>query len=109
MLFLMKTRKTYIKPSNFHSEYKILTNLILFRYPIDHGPIAEGEDWTEKFRRVITERLGVAPDDIRFALMAVVPDRRKAILKRLTMLRANKTIVTEVMSKLKKLIFICSY
>ena len=30
----------------------------LKRYPIDHGPIEEGEDWTEKFRRVITERLG---------------------------------------------------
>lgn len=53
----------------------------LKRYPIDHGPVEEGEDWTEKFRRVITERLGIATGgepyhDIRFALMAVVPDRR---------------------------------
>ena len=30
----------------------------LKRFPLDHGPIEEGEDWTEKFRRVITERLG---------------------------------------------------
>ena len=37
----------------------------LKRYPLDHGPIDESEDWTEKFRRVIMERLGVAPDDIR--------------------------------------------
>lgn len=29
----------------------------LKRYPIDHGHV--GEDWTEKFREVITERLGM--------------------------------------------------
>ena len=61
----------------------------LKRYPIDHGPVEDGEDWTEKFRRVITERLGIATGgepyhDIRFALMAVVPDRRYtyAVLKK---------------------------
>ena len=32
----------------------------LKRFPIDHGPINEGEDWTEKLREVITERLGIA-------------------------------------------------
>ena len=60
------------------------------RFPIDHGPVCEGEDWTEKFRRVITERLGTAPADIRFALMAVVPDRRQAVLQRLKMLKTNR-------------------
>ncbi|EDO32776.1 predicted protein [Nematostella vectensis] len=49
-------------------------------YPIDHGPWGEQEDWTEKFRRVITERLGIATGgepyhDIRYNLMAVVADR----------------------------------
>ena len=29
-------------------------------YPIDHGPWADVEEWTEKFRRVIKERLGMA-------------------------------------------------
>ncbi len=65
----------------------------LKRYPIDHGPVEPGEDWTEKFRRVITERLGMNASsaepyhDIRFALMAVVPDRRQTIGRRLHMLR----------------------
>lgn len=27
-------------------------------YPTDHGPWALDEDWTEKFRRVMAERLG---------------------------------------------------
>ena len=27
-------------------------------YPIDHGPV--GEDWTENFRQVIIDRLGIA-------------------------------------------------
>lgn len=27
-------------------------------YPMDHGPWAADEDWTEKFRRVMVERLG---------------------------------------------------
>ena len=31
----------------------------LKRYPIDHGPVPEGTDWTETFRRVIKERLGM--------------------------------------------------
>ncbi len=74
----------------------------LKRYPIDHGPISPGEDWTEKFRRVITERLGVAPDDIRFALMAVVPDRRQAALRRLRMLSTNRGIVVAALKQLVK-------
>lgn len=28
-------------------------------YPQDHGPWAEEEDWTDKFRRVMSERLGI--------------------------------------------------
>jgi len=53
-------------------------------YPIDHGPFDPKEGWTEKFRRVIKKRLfdnnlagdGTMADDIRYNLMAVVPDRR---------------------------------
>ena len=51
----------------------------LKRYPIDHGPWDQGGDWTEKFRTVIANRLMVGDSnahDIRFALMAVIPDRR---------------------------------
>ena len=60
---------------------------------------SDGTDWTETFRRIIKERLGMSPEagggrsnsepyhDIRFALMAVVPDRRSLVLDRLLMLR----------------------
>lgn len=63
-------------------------------YPIDHGPILS-DDWTENFRQVITDRLGIATGgepyhDIRFALMAVVPARRKDCVKRLEMLTTNR-------------------
>ncbi len=76
----------------------------LKRYPIDHGPVAPDEDWTEKFRRVITGRLGAAGGDadIRFALMAVVPDRRKAALDRLRLLSANRVILVTALKRLVK-------
>ena len=72
-------------------------------YPIDHGPVSD--DWTENFRQVITDRLGIATGgepyhDIRFALMAVVPDRRKDCMKRLEMLKTNKMIVVDALTQL---------
>lgn len=72
-------------------------------YPIDHGPVSE--DWTEKFRQVITDRLGIATGgepyhDIRFALMAVVPDRRRDCYKRLEMLKTNRMIVVDALRQL---------
>jgi len=85
----------------------------LKRYPIDHGPIpSDGTDWTETFRRIIKERLGMSPEagggrsnsepyhDIRFALMAVVPDRRSLVLDRLLMLRSNRNIVVQALKEL---------
>ena len=59
------------------------------------GPLIDGEDWTEKFRRVITERLGIATGgepyhDIRFNLMAVVPDKITAYRKKLSALKNNR-------------------
>ncbi|KAL6424684.1 hypothetical protein ACFW04_009981 [Cataglyphis niger] len=76
-------------------------------YPMDHGPWKEHEEWTEQFRRVITDRLGMATgeqlQDIRFNLMAVVPDRRLAISHKLTMLKTNRQIVLEALQQLVKL------
>lgn len=76
-------------------------------YPMDHGPWKEHEEWTEQFRRVITDRLGMATgeqlQDIRFNLMAVVPDRRLAISHKLTMLKTNRQIVLEALQQLMKL------
>ncbi|XP_063222588.1 ubiquitin carboxyl-terminal hydrolase calypso [Bacillus rossius redtenbacheri] len=76
-------------------------------YPMDHGPWGEKESWTEKFRRVITDRLETASQeqshDIRFNLMAVVPDRRLALTHKLNMLKTNKQIVSEALQQLVKL------
>ena len=73
-------------------------------YPIDHGPWAEHENWTEKCRRVVSERLNIASGDhsheIRFNLMTVVPDRRLAISRKLKILNANKEIVLDAIQKL---------
>ncbi|XP_071440210.1 ubiquitin carboxyl-terminal hydrolase calypso isoform X2 [Hetaerina americana] len=76
-------------------------------FPIDHGPWGEQEDWTEKFRTVITDRLGIASGeqyhDIRFNLMAVVPDKRLAFSHKLKMLKTNRQIVLEALTQLVKL------
>ncbi|XP_030380673.1 ubiquitin carboxyl-terminal hydrolase calypso [Scaptodrosophila lebanonensis] len=73
-------------------------------YPMDHGGWEQHEDWTDKFRRVMAERLGIATgeQDIRFNLMAVVPDRRIAITHKLKMLRTNQAIVSSTLQKLLK-------
>ncbi|KAK7102465.1 hypothetical protein V1264_020680 [Littorina saxatilis] len=73
-------------------------------YPIDHGPWEKTEDWTEKFRRVITERLGIATSgepyhDIHFNLMVVVPDKRQLYEQKLSTLRTNHKIVLEAMQQ----------
>lgn len=71
-------------------------------YPMDHGEWGEHEDWTDKLRRIMADRLGITSgeQDIRFNLMAVVPDRRIAITHKLKMLKTNKTIVTAALKKL---------
>lgn len=73
-------------------------------YPIDHGPCDNYEDWTEKFRKVMTERLGVAGGepchDIRFNLMALIPDRRIALSHKLNMLKTNREIVVAALQQL---------
>lgn len=73
-------------------------------YPMDHGPWGENEDWTDKFRRIMADRLGISTgeQDIRFNLMAVVPDRRIAITHKLKMLKTNKEIVTAALNKIIK-------
>lgn len=74
-------------------------------FPIDHGPCNE-QDWTDKFRSVIQDRLGITADEyneIRFNLMAVVPDRRLAIQHKLKMLRTNKQIVLDAIQQIVKI------
>ena len=69
---------------------------------MDHGPWEENEEWTDKFRRVMADRLGISTgeQDIRFNLMALVPDRRIAFTHKLTMLKSNQSIVTKALEKL---------
>jgi Ubiquitin carboxyl-terminal hydrolase, family 1 len=76
----------------------------LKKFPMDHGKMEDDEDWTDKFRAVMNDRLGISTgeSDIRFNLMAVVPDRRIAITHKLKMLRTNKAIVTAAMEKMLK-------
>lgn len=71
-------------------------------FPMDHGTWEANEDWTDKFRRVITNRIDISngEQDIRFNLMAVVPDRRISISHKLSILRRNKEIVEEALDKL---------
>ena len=59
-------------------------------FPIDHGPWGPTAKWTDLFRQVIAERLGMnigAPyQDIRFNLMAVVNDEIESAKRKLTRL-----------------------
>ncbi|XP_070758852.1 ubiquitin carboxyl-terminal hydrolase BAP1 isoform X4 [Enoplosus armatus] len=75
-------------------------------YPIDHGPWGEEEEWTDKARRVIMERIGLATagepyHDIRFNLMAVVPDRRMKYESKLEILKRNRQTVLEGLQKVR--------
>ncbi|KAL5013369.1 hypothetical protein ScPMuIL_007639 [Solemya velum] len=76
-------------------------------FPIDHGPWDKGEDWTEKFRRVISDRLGMGTGgspyhDVRFNLMAVVPDKRQLYEHKLMTLKTNRQIVLEALQQMVK-------
>lgn len=71
-------------------------------FPMNHGPWKENEDWTDKFRITMEERLGISSgeQDIRFNLMAVVPDRRIDIQQKLKNLEINIKILTDTLEKL---------
>lgn len=75
----------------------------LKNYPIDHGPFNPREGWTEKFRKVIKQRLldnKTLSNEIRYNLMAVVPDKRIALRSRLRKLKHNSRVVEENMKRL---------
>lgn len=85
----------------------------LKNYPIDHGPFDPKEDWTEKFRNVIKQRLlaNKASDDstvsneIRYNLMAVVPDKRVRLKTELKKLKLNYKTVQDTIQTLTKRVF----
>ena len=80
----------------------------LRKFPLDHGPV--GEDWTDKLREVISQRLGIATGgepyhDIRFALMALVPDASSGLQRKLEMLKTNREIVVKALRQLLKIYY----
>lgn len=96
----------------------------LKKYPIDHGPISERETFSEKFRKIILERIPqqqqkenklnsqlrklqtdmntAINEDIRYSLMAVVPDKRKENLKRLKLLKSKRSMLLDIVENLTK-------
>ncbi|KAG9510697.1 Ubiquitin carboxyl-terminal hydrolase calypso, partial [Fragariocoptes setiger] len=110
-------QRTMLQQSNKHDTFHFVSfvpiNNHLFEldglqnYPIDHGPIGEHENWTEKFRQVITSRLwqkscnGYA-GDIRYNLMAVVPDKRVELSSRIACLKENQKLVVQAIDELTR-------
>lgn len=85
----------------------------LKNYPIDHGPVGPNEDWTEKFRAVIKQRIlenttgddSSLSNDIRYSLMAVVPDKRVCLRIQLKKLRSHLKSARNSMKRLSRQIF----
>lgn len=74
-------------------------------YPIDHGPIDANEDWTEKFRSVIKKRLLAnksLSNEIRYSLMAVVPDKRLMLRSTLNKMEENQKVIKDIVMRLYK-------
>ena len=83
-------------------------------YPIDHGQIYDEQCWTEKFKQVIHERInaastnncqtqmvvggnGLASNEIRYNLMALVPDKIKQFENYLHVLCENKMMLKQIL------------
>jgi ubiquitin carboxyl-terminal hydrolase BAP1 len=79
-------------------------------HPIDHGKIADRANWTEKFKQIIHERISLTQSngettpnglnghllnqntsEIRYSLMALVPDKIKLYEGLMKTLHANQT------------------
>ena len=75
-------------------------------FPIDHGPWKSSEQWTDHFRRIIAERLGMnigAPyQDIRFNLMAVVRDEIESAKHKLTVIIDHRAAALHKLYSLSK-------
>lgn len=116
-------QRTNLQQQNKHEAYHFVSYVPinnrlyeldgLKNYPIDHGPFASQEEWTEKFRSVIKQRLSAnktgddptVSNDIRYNLMAVVPDRRVCLKAELKKLKFNYSIVQDSIKRLTKRVF----
>jgi hypothetical protein len=69
-------------------------------HPIDHGAWSETQTWKDKFRDVIRERVNAFDSEVRFNLMAVIPDRRTELNRNLSYLTANRDNLLETTRQL---------
>lgn len=111
-------QRTNLQQQNQHEAYHFVSYVPiknrlyeldgLKNYPIDHGPFGPKEDWTEKFRAVIKQRLmanksgddSTISNDIRYNLMAVVPDKRACFKAELKRLKQYQKIVQDSIKRL---------
>lgn len=117
-------QRTNLQQQNKHEAYHFVSYVPinnrlyeldgLKNYPIDHGPFGSQQEWTEKFRKVIKQRLSAnnrtgddptVSNDIRYNLMAVVPDRRVCLRAELKKLKCNYSIVQDSIKRLTKRVF----
>lgn len=117
-------QRTNLQQQNKHEAYHFVSYVPinnrlyeldgLKNYPIDHGPFGSQEEWTEKFRSVIKQRLSAndragdnstVSNDIRYNLMAVVPDKRVCLRSELKKLKSNYSIVQDSIKRLTKRVF----
>ncbi|CAH8447876.1 unnamed protein product [Schistosoma rodhaini] len=69
--------------------------------PINHGPLKNPNDqfaWTEQCADVLKERM--QEQDVRYNLLAVVPDRRVALTKRMQMLKRNRQLIQDILLRM---------
>lgn len=116
-------QRTNLQQQNKHEAYHFVSYVPinnrlyeldgLKNYPIDHGPFSPKEDWTEKFRKVIKQRLLVnkvgddatLSNDIRYSLMAVVPDKRVWLTSQLKKLQKHHKVVQDSITRMTEKVF----
>ncbi|TPP61000.1 Ubiquitin carboxyl terminal hydrolase BAP1, partial [Fasciola gigantica] len=69
--------------------------------PINHGPLQDPSnpsDWTRQCADILRQRM--QEQDVRYSLMAVVPDRRLALTKRMCTLDKNRQIIEDTLLRI---------
>uniref|UniRef100_A0A673ZWI5 Ubiquitin carboxyl-terminal hydrolase n=1 Tax=Salmo trutta TaxID=8032 RepID=A0A673ZWI5_SALTR len=69
-------------------------------YPIDHGPWGEEEEWTDKARRVIMERIGLATAGVKYeSKLEILKRNRQMVLEGLQQVRRHRGVYTAAQSQ----------
>lgn len=85
-------------------------------FPVDHGPLNNDQNtgsytkslpnWTNKFKNIIQQRLssfnnGQQNHEIRFNLMALVPDKMPQLNEQIELMKYNQTIINNLLIDIK--------